>query len=112
MAVAAEEMRDGNEDHSAQRGSRKRVPETSAKDFQLDKNPAADEGSDNSQNDVRNAAKAAAARDFSCEPTADEANEDPIEESVRKHGAEVPRGALIKMSDCNYHASVERWERF
>jgi len=85
MIAANEKMSDGDENNRTERRGRKRIPEPSAENPQLDENPAADEGANDSQDDIRNAAKPAAARDFSSEPTGDQANKDPIEETTRKH---------------------------
>jgi len=75
--TAAEEMRDGDENHGAEGGSRERIPEASSEDSKLGKNPAADEGANDSKNNVGDAAKAAPARDFSRKPSRDQADQQP-----------------------------------
>ena len=65
IAAASEKMCDGNKDDSSESSSRKRIPKASAKDAQLDENPAANKGANDSEDDVRNASEPAAARNFS-----------------------------------------------
>src|SRR6266849_3382952 len=72
MAVAAEEMRDGNEDHSAQRGSRKRIQKS-----------AANVGTNQAKHDVTDAAETTAAGNFSGEPSGNQAEQKPRDETVR-----------------------------
>src|SRR2546430_10225936 len=76
--------------HRAERRGRKRIPKTAAENSELHKNPAADKGADQSENNIRDTAKAAAPRDFSSEPAGDETDQNPIEKAVWKHGADVP----------------------
>jgi len=68
MAVDTEKMRDGNENHRAEGGGGKRIPETSAEDLQLNKNPPANERANDSKSDIRDASEAAPPRDFPREP--------------------------------------------
>src|SRR5712664_2723858 len=82
-AVRTEKMRDGNENHGAQRCGREGVKKSAAENSQLHKNPAADVGADQSQNNVRDAAVAAAARQFPREPSGHETEEKPGDEVVR-----------------------------
>ena len=83
IAAASEKMCDGNKDDSSESSSRKRIPKASAKDAQLDENPAANKGATDSEDDVRNASEPAAARNFSREPSCNQAQEQPRNESVR-----------------------------
>src|SRR5207247_3791508 len=74
----------------AERHGREQIPETAAENSELHKNPAADKGADQSENNIRDTAKAAAPRDFSSEPAGDETDQNPIKKAVWKHGADVP----------------------
>jgi hypothetical protein len=74
-------MRDENENDGADGGGSKRIQKSAAINFELYENPSADERTDDSQDNVRDAAKAAAARDFSGKPSGDEADENPAPES-------------------------------
>jgi len=49
-------------------------------DLQFAKNPSAEDGADESEKNVREAAVATAARDFSGEPSGDEAEKNPTDE--------------------------------
>src|SRR5260370_16575125 len=81
MAVtAAEEMGDGNKNHCAQRCSSKRVPKAAAEYSEFHENPAANEGANDSKNNVRDAAEPAAARDFSREPAGNQADQQPADD--------------------------------
>src|SRR5260370_25343852 len=81
MAVtAAEEMGDGNKNHCAQRCSSKRVPKAAAEYSEFHENPTANEGANDSKNNVRDAAEAAAARDFSSEPSGNQADQQPADD--------------------------------
>ncbi len=77
IAAASEKMRDGNKDDGSESSGRKRIPKASAKDAQLDENPAANKGANDSEDDVRNASESAAARNFPREPSSNETNEKP-----------------------------------
>src|SRR5712691_8021992 len=62
MAVtAAEKMRDGDENHGAERGGGERIPKSSAENAEFHENPAADKGADDSKHDVGDASETAAA---------------------------------------------------
>src|SRR5260370_41971251 len=95
MAIAAEKMGDGNENHGAQRGSGEGVPETTAKNSEFHEHPATNEGTHDSKNDVRDAAETAATCDFSCQPPGGQSNENPIQKSTWKHRTEVPRDGCL-----------------
>src|SRR6266699_6344889 len=103
--IASEKMRDRDEDHRPQRCGGERVPETSTKDLQLHKNPAADEGANDSQNDVRNAAEAPAPRNLSCEPSGDQADQQPSPESVRHCNPDTPKLDQHSQRYCRHSAS-------
>src|SRR6266481_5400724 len=79
---AAEEVGDGNENNGTERRGRERVKKTAAPNPELRKNPAAEEGSDQAENDVRDAAEAAATRDLSRKPAGDQAKEKPRDNTV------------------------------
>src|SRR5260370_12423065 len=83
MAIADEKMGEGNENHGAQGGRGEGVPETAAKNSEFHEHPATNEGTNDSKNDVRDAAEASAARDFSCQPAGDQADQQPSPESMR-----------------------------
>src|SRR5437660_12211178 len=80
---AAEKMGDGNENNGAERGGSERVEKSAAKNSELSENPASDEGANYSKNNVRDAAEAAAARNFSSEPSSYQTEEKPGNKSVR-----------------------------
>jgi hypothetical protein len=82
MGFTSEEMGDGDKDYCTKRSRGKRVPEAAAEDSQLGENPAADKGTDQAQNNISDAAEAAAARDFSREPAGDQAQEKPRHNAV------------------------------
>ncbi len=100
IAAASEKMCDGNKDDSSESSSRKRIPKASAKDAQLDENPAANKGANDSEDDVRNASEPAAARNFSREPSCNQAEEQPRNETVR---LEPDSEALLKEHVCGEH---------
>src|SRR6266446_8688204 len=79
---AAKEMGDGNENDGAERRGRERVKKTAAPNPELRKNPAAEEGSDQAENNVRDAAETAATRDLSRKPAGDQAKEKPRDNTV------------------------------
>src|SRR5260370_27443693 len=107
--TAAEEMRDGNKNHCAQRCSSKRVPKASAEYSEFHENPTANKGAYDSKNNVRDAAEAAAARNFSREPTGDQADQQPADDPaavfevndmfIEKNGA----------PSCKHFASCASW---
>jgi len=87
--AASEEMRDGNKNDGAQSGRRQRIPKTSTKNSEFHEDAPANEGANDPENDVRDASKAAATRDFPCEPTSYQADEYPIEKAVRKNCTDI-----------------------
>ncbi len=66
-------MRDGHENDRSQRGGCQRVEKAAAKNSKFCKNPAAEVRTDQSENDIRYAAEAAAARKFSRKPAGHQA---------------------------------------
>src|SRR5258708_4038560 len=76
-------MSDGDEDDGAEGCRGQREEKTAAKDSKLGENPAADERTDQAKDDIRDAAKAAAARKLSGEPSGDEAEEKPGNQAPR-----------------------------
>src|SRR5258708_39020131 len=109
MAIAAEKMGDGNENHGAQRGSGEGVPETAAKNSEFHERPATNEGTHDSKNDVRDAAETAATRDFSCQPAGDQADQQPSPESVRDCNPDTSDLAQGNQCECGHSAS---WHTF
>src|SRR6202521_1492151 len=79
LIVAGKKMRDRDEDHRAERGCGERIEEAAAQNAQLAKDPAAEIGADQAEHDIRDAAKAAAAREFSGQPPGDQSDEQPID---------------------------------
>src|SRR5713226_1029522 len=73
----AKSVRDGHENNRSQRGRGQRVEEPALKNSQLKENPAAQIGPDQSQNNVCDAAEAAAARKLSSKPPCNQAKEKP-----------------------------------
>jgi hypothetical protein len=80
----SEEMDDNNEDDGANRCRSKRIEEAAraSADFEFAENPAAEDRTDESEKNVRETAVATAARDFSREPTCDEAEKNPTGEAA------------------------------
>src|SRR5580704_17083942 len=83
-------MRDQHEQDGSNRCGGQRIKKASAENAQAHVNPSANEGADNAKNNVGDAAKAAAARNFSVQPSGDEADDDPAPES----GGAVERNTL------------------
>lgn len=52
IVAAAEEMRDGNEDHGAERCGSERIPEAAAENSEFHEDPSTDERADESEDDV------------------------------------------------------------
>src|SRR5260370_38725207 len=76
-------MGSGTYNWRAERCGRRGVKNPPAENSQLHEAPAADVGADQSQNNVRDAAVAAAARQFPREPSGHETKEKPRDEVVR-----------------------------
>src|SRR5215472_10983250 len=76
-------MGDGDENHGAQGCGGNRVQKTSAKNFELHKDPATDKRTNKAKNNVRDATKAASAGDFSREPAGDQAHQKPPDKPMR-----------------------------
>jgi hypothetical protein len=76
-------MGNGDKNYSAERGCRERKEKAAAEDAKLRKDPPADYGTDQAEDDVRNAAEATSTREFSGEPTGDEAEEQPSDDATR-----------------------------
>jgi len=76
-------MGNGDKNYSAERGCRERKEKAAAEDAKLRKDPPADYGTNQAENDVRNAAEATSTREFSGEPTGDEAEEEPSDDATR-----------------------------
>src|ERR1700674_2803212 len=75
LIMARKKMRDGDEDHRAQRGRRERIEEAAAKNAQLAKDPSTEICAYQTKHDVREAAEAAPARNFSGQPPGDQSDE-------------------------------------
>ena len=65
VGVASEKVGDGDEDYCAKSCGCERVPESEAMNVEPREHPAADERTHEAENDVRDAAETAAARDLS-----------------------------------------------
>jgi hypothetical protein len=76
-------MGNSDKNYSAERGCRERKEKAAAKDAKLRKDPPADYGTDQAEDDVRNTAEATSTREFSGEPTGDEAEEEPGDDAAR-----------------------------
>src|SRR5215472_868230 len=83
VRITGEKMGDGDENHRAKCGSGNRVQKTSAKNFKLHKDPAANKRTNEAKNNVRDATEAAAASNFSRKPSRDQAHEKPPDKAVR-----------------------------
>ena len=82
VRVTGEKMGDGDQDDRPERCGGERVPEAAAENSELHEDPATDERAYQTENDVCDAAEAAAARDLPREPASDEANQEPADDSV------------------------------
>jgi hypothetical protein len=78
--AAAEEVRDQYEENGADGGSGEGIEKAAAEDAEPHENPTANEGAHNSKNYIRDATEAAAAGDFSGEPSSDQADYNPAPE--------------------------------
>src|SRR5215472_5300108 len=83
VRITGEKMGDGDENHGAQGCGGNRVQKTSAKNFELHKDPATDKRTNKAKNNVRDATKAASAGDFSREPAGDQAHQKPPDKPMR-----------------------------
>src|SRR5579885_3762467 len=98
-------MDDGNEDDGSDGGRSERIPESAAEDPELQEEPAADKRPNNPEDDVRDAAVAAAASEFASKPAGDEPNENPADETLlpaddnnaflEQHGESGKHGASL-----------------
>src|ERR1700722_7546525 len=75
-------MHDGDQDNCAERCCSQRVEEAAAKDAQFDEDPTAEQGADQTQNNIRDAAITLAAGDFSCQPSGDQSDDNPTDQSA------------------------------
>ena len=73
LCATTKKMRYGDEDDRAECRRRKRIQKTAAKDSKFSKHPAANERTNQTENDVCDAAEAAAARQFSGKPPGEQA---------------------------------------
>jgi hypothetical protein len=73
--LAAESVRDGDENNGTERGGCERVQKAAAENSQLGENPATEVRPDQSQDNVRDAAEAAAASNLSRKPSGYQAKE-------------------------------------
>ena len=81
VRIASEKVSDRNEDYGAECRCGKRIPEAAAKNSELYEDPAANKGTDQADNNVRDAAEATAASDFSRELSVDEADQEPADKA-------------------------------
>src|SRR5579863_914113 len=83
LCATTEKMRDGDKNHRAECCRGQREEKAAAEDSQFSENPAADERADQAQDDVGDTAEAAAARQFSGEPSSNKAEKEPCDDSTR-----------------------------
>src|SRR4029077_9630495 len=79
LIMTGKKMRDGDEDHRAERGRRERVKESAAKNAQLAKDPSTEICAYQTKHDVREAAEAATSRNFSRQPPGNQSDDQPID---------------------------------
>src|SRR5690348_10229062 len=77
LGTAGKQMNDRNQHHGAERRRSQRVDKTSSKNAELGKNPSADDRADEAENDVRDAAVAAATGEFAGQPARHQPEEEP-----------------------------------
>jgi hypothetical protein len=104
IVTADKEVRDGNQDDSAESGSRQRVKKSASKNSEFDEDPSAEVGADQAKHYVSDAAKAAAARDFSRQPSGDQAKEQPRNKTVR---LEPDSDCLLRKQICREHETSQ-----
>src|SRR5580658_5710797 len=75
-------MGNQHEENGADGGGGERIKKASAENTKAHEDPAADKRADDAENDVGDAAEAAATRDFSGEPSGNQADDDPAPEAV------------------------------
>ena len=75
-------MSDGDENYRAEGGGGQADRETAAEDSEFHEDPAAEDGADQAEDDVGDAAVAAAAGNFSGEPAGDQADDDPADQAA------------------------------
>ena len=92
-SAAGKDARDRYEQDRADRGGGEAAKEPKRDDTQARENPAADYRADETQNNVGDAAEAAAAGDGTGEPSSDEADENPPEDAV---GFDVNDPAVLR----------------
>jgi hypothetical protein len=71
LAAAGKQSRDGDENDRAHRGGRQATPESKHPDSEPLKNPSADHGPDEAEDNVNDAAESASASDGAGQPTGD-----------------------------------------
>jgi hypothetical protein len=83
-------MNNRDQEHRTECGCRKGVQEAAGAgtDFEFSKNPAAENRTDKTKENICQAAESAAPSDLSGEPAGNEAQEDPAEESAVDNDAE------------------------
>jgi hypothetical protein len=79
---STEKVCDGNKNDCAESGGRERVQKAAAENSEFHKNPAANVGPDQSQNNVGNTAKTAAAPNLSREPSGNQSKEKPRDKAM------------------------------
>src|SRR5579859_206000 len=90
VRAAREKVNDNDEQDGANGcgGERIKPAGVAGANFELAENPAAEDGADESEKNVGEAAVAAAARDFSGETSGDEAEKNPTDETAVNDDAE------------------------
>src|SRR5207253_8938121 len=100
MIAAGKKMRDGYENDRAECRGGERVKKSAPKNSEFGKNPSADVGTNQAKHNVRDASKSASTRNFSCEPSCHQAEEQPRNEAVR---LEPDSETLLKEQVCGEH---------
>jgi hypothetical protein len=106
LVAAGEKMGDGDEDDGAERCGCERVEEAAAENSELGENPSADQGADQTKDYIADAAEAAATGDLTSEPSGDEADEDPADESATVFDDDGLGREKIRKENSGHEASL------
>lgn len=100
IIATGKKMRDRYENDGAQSCRRERVKKSTTENSQLRKDPAADVGTDQAKDDIRDASKPPAPGNFSRKPSCHQAEEQPRDEAVR---LEPDSETLLQEQVCGEH---------
>ena|SRR5690242_2299148 len=100
MIAAGKKMRNRYENNGSQRRGSKRVKKSTAENSEFHKDPSADVRTNQAEHNVRDASKSASTRNFSCEPSRNQTEEQPRNEAVR---LEPDSKTLLKKQVCGEH---------